>query len=384
MNATSSPLFEPLCVRNLFVANRFVMSAMNRNCAPGGIPGDDLARYFRRRVDGETGLIVTGGIGIDHPAALGVAGERDCNVPELHGAALDGWRTLVDLVHAGGGKIVAQLWHQGPMRLPGTGYHPEAQSCRPSGVWGPTDRRSSVDAATRARFGEPTPALTDGEIVELVDAFERSARDAASAGFDGVEVHGSNGYLPDAFLWNETNVRSDRWGGGPRERARFGAEVVRVIRRAVGENVPIFYRFSQWKPQDLDAMVARTPVELEAVLGPLADAGVDVFDAQQLAFDRAEFPGSDMNLAGWAKKVTGRTSMTSGAVGLSHGLYDPAASGPPVSTDNLDALIRRFERDEFDLVGVARSLLQDPAWTRKARLGLPFATYDPSLLRVLN
>jgi len=120
------------------------------------------------------------------------------------------------------------------------------------------------------------------------------------------------------------------------------------------------------------------------VLGPLADAGVDVFDAQQLAFDRAEFPGSDMNLAGWAKKVTGRMSMTSGAVGLSHGLYDPAASGPPVSTDNLDALIRRFERDEFDLVGVARSLLQDPAWTRKARLGLPFAAYDPSLLRVLN
>ncbi|HXF35350.1 MAG TPA: hypothetical protein VN603_12325, partial [Candidatus Acidoferrales bacterium] len=67
-------------------------------------------------------------------------------------------------------------------------------------------------------------------------------------------------YLPDAFLWNETNVRSDRWGGGPGERARFGAEVVRVIRRAVGENVPVFYRFSQWKPQDLDAMVARTPV----------------------------------------------------------------------------------------------------------------------------
>jgi len=385
LNATLTSLFEPLHIRDLTVANRFVMSPMNRNFAPGGIPSIEIGQYYRRRVDGETALIVTGGIGIDHPTAIGVAGERDCNVPELHGAAIDGWRKIVDLVHAGGGKIIAQLWHQGPMRLPGTGYHPDVPPGRPSGVWGPTTgRRSSFDEATRARFAEETRPLTDAEIIEIVEAYGRSAGNAAAVRFDGIEIHGSHGYLPDAFFWEETNLRTDRWGGGRRERSRFGAEVVRSVRRAVGERLPIFFRFGQSKPQDLDAKLARTPAELEEVLGPLADAGVDVFDAQQFVFDLPEFPGSDLNLAGWAKKLTSRLSMTGGAVGLSRGMSDPNASGPPAPFNNLDALAQRLERGEFDLVAVGRSLLQDAAFARTARLGLPFADYDPSKLRALS
>ena len=378
-------LFAPLHIRGLKLANRFVMSPMNRDATPGGIPGDEIAQYFRRRVDGETGLIITGGVGVDHPAATGVQNDRPCNIPELHGPALAGWQHVVDVVHAAGGTIVPQLWHQGPIRLPGTGYHPEADSSRPSGVWGPSHGRAKVDPKFIPRFNEPAPALTDAEIVDIIEGYARSARNAAGLGFDGIAIHGANGNLPDAFLWDQTNRRTDRWGGNRRERSRFAAEVVRAIRKAIGEELPIFFRFSQWKVQDFNGRLASTPVELEEILGPIADAGVDVFEASQFDFDEPEFEGSDLNLAGWAKKLTGCLTLTVGAVGLSCGLYDREGnSGKAAALDNLDPLARRFMRGEFDLVGVGRSLLSDPAWTRKARLGVPFEPYDAASVRTLT
>jgi 2,4-dienoyl-CoA reductase-like NADH-dependent reductase (Old Yellow Enzyme family) len=383
--AERAGLFAPLDIRGLRLANRIVMSPMNRDHARSGIPDLELAAYFARRAEGETGLIVTGGIAVDHPAASGVHADRPCNIPELHGAARPAWQHVVDLVHAAAGKIVPQLWHQGPIRLAGTGYHPEAESARPSGIWGPPDRRATVDAESLTRFVIPARELTDAEIGEIIAAYARSARDAVAAGFDGIAIHGANGNLPDAFMWEETNRRTDRWGGTRRARSRFAAEVVRAIRREIGEERPIFFRFSQWKLQDLDGSLARTPAELEEVLAPLADAGVDVFDASQFWFDRPEFPGSDLNLAGWAKKVTGRLAMTVGGVGLSAGLYDAAGrSAKAVADDNLDLVARRFAHGEFDLVAVGRALAQDPAWTRKARLGLPFEEFSSNAMRTLT
>jgi 2,4-dienoyl-CoA reductase-like NADH-dependent reductase (Old Yellow Enzyme family) len=363
-------LFTPVRVRNLELANRFVMCPMTRNRSPSGIPGEDVAQYYRRRAEGETALIITEGAGIDHPAALG-----STNIPVLYGAALDGWRRVVELVHDAGGKIVPQLWHQGVMREPGTGPYPEAPSSRPSGIWGVPGRRSSIDAERAARLSRPHGPLSEREIGDIIAAFARSARDSIAAGFDGIAIHGAHGYLPDAFFWEETNRRTDRWGGDAAGRAHFAAEVVRAVRAAIGEDYPIIFRFSQWKLQDYDAKIARTPAELEALLGPVADAGTDVFDASARNYDVPEFAGSDLNLAGWAKKLTGKLSMTVGGVGLNNAMHESQRAGGATGV-RLDALVRRFEAGEFDLVGVGRSLLGDPHWTRKARLGLPFERFD--------
>jgi 2,4-dienoyl-CoA reductase-like NADH-dependent reductase (Old Yellow Enzyme family) len=378
-------LFEPLSVRKLRVGNRFVMSPMNRNAAPNGVPSDEFAQYFRRRVDGGVGLITAGGIGVDHPASCGGAHGRACAVPLLHGdEPLAAWQRLVDLVHAGGGKIAAQLWHMGVMYLPGTGYHAAAEAARPSGTWGPTDRRSMLDPEHVAHLAVPGKPLTDGEIVEIIAGYGRSARNAAALGFDAVTVHGGNGYLPDSFMWSETNQRTDRWGGQLRERTRFAAEIVRTLRREVGEDVPIFWRFTQWKHHDRDARLAHSPAELEELLGPLADAGVDVFDGAQFKFDTPEFAGSDLNLAGWAKKVTGKLSMTIGAVGLSNAHFDPEAPGPQAASDNIDALLTRFERGEFDLVALGRSLLNDAQFVNRVRTGEALKPWDPGATRSMN
>jgi 2,4-dienoyl-CoA reductase-like NADH-dependent reductase (Old Yellow Enzyme family) len=377
-------LFEPLTIRSLTVANRFVMSPANRNSSPDGVPDEELAQYFRRRVDGGIGLVTVGGVGVDHPASVGAGEGRGCAIPVVHGeAALAGWRRVVELAHAGGGKIVPQLWHMGVMREPGTGYHPEAETAMPSGIWGPLGRRTLLSPEHIAHLAKPGRSLSDDEILEIIEGYGRSARNAAALGFDGIAIHGANGYLPDSFLWGETNLRTDRWGGNRRERTRFAAEVVRAVRRGAGDGLPIFYRFTQWKHQDRDATNADTPVEFADVLEPLAEAGVDVFDAAEGMFDNPAFAGSDLNLAGWAKKITGRVTITGGGIGIGRSHFSPGAPGPPQSTDNMDKVMRRFERGEFDLIASARAILNDAAWVRKVERGEPLKPYDTATLRAV-
>lgn len=385
MNKIVAPLFDPLKIRSVTLRNRIVMAPMTRNFSPDGVPGPDVAAYYRRRAEGEAGLIITEGVGVDHPAALGEAGIGETDLPRMYDeAALAGWKQVVEEVHAAGGVIFPQLWHQGVMRVQGTGPHPEVRSCRPSGIWGPPGGMTSSDPAYVEKQLVPTEPMSEKDIENVIAAYGRSAAYAKKLGFDGIAIHGAHGYLIDTFLWAETNRRTDVWGGDRKARSRFAAEVVKAIRSAVGPELPIIFRFSQWKQQHFKARLAETPQELEEILGPIADAGVDVFDASVRYFNRAEFPGSDLNLAGWAKKVTGKPSMTVGGVGLNNGMYDSRERGGADPSNNLDLVMQRFNRGEFDLVGVGRSLLHDPNWTRRARLGEPFLPFEEASLKVLT
>jgi 2,4-dienoyl-CoA reductase-like NADH-dependent reductase (Old Yellow Enzyme family) len=381
----TAPLFTPLSVRRLQLRNRIVMAPMTRGFSPGGVPGENVARYYARRAQAEVGLIITEGVGIEDPSALGEAGLGEDNIPVLHGkAALAGWKRVVDCVHAAGGLIFPQLWHMGVMKEPGTGPNPEVPPRRPSGLWGPTGRMTSLDPGYLTRVTAPTTPMTDSEIADVIAAYARTAANAKAVGFDGIAIHGAHGYLIDTFLWEETNRRTDTWGGDRRARTRFAVEVLKAIRAAVGEDLPIVFRFSQWKQQDFKARLANTPQELEEVLGPLADAGVDVFDGSVRYFDRAEFEGSPLNLTGWARKLTGKLGMTVGGVGINKGMYDSKADGGADASNNLPLLMRRFQRGEFDLVAVGRSLLGDPEWARKAKTGEPFAPFDNDVLSSLH
>jgi 2,4-dienoyl-CoA reductase-like NADH-dependent reductase (Old Yellow Enzyme family) len=385
MTIDVEPLFQPLQVRGLSLPNRIVMAPMTRNFSPGGVPGEDVAAYYRRRAEGGTGLLITEGVGIDHPAALGDAGLGESNLPHLHGEkALAGWKRVVARVHRAGGKIIPQLWHQGVMRDPGTGPHPQAPSLRPSGLWGPVGRAGSLDPDYVLRMQAPTQPMSESDIQDVIDAYARSARHARELGFDGIAVHGAHGYLIDTFLWDETNQRTDGWGGDRRARTRFATEAVRAIRREAGEAMPIFFRFSQWKQQDFKARLASTPQELEEVLGPIADAGVDVFDGSVRYFDRAEFEGSPLNLSGWARKITGKLAMAIGGIGLDRGFYDSKRDGRAGGADNIQLLMERFARCEFDLVAVGRALLSEPGWTHKLRRGDELPAFDEARLKELH
>ena len=165
------------------------------------------------------------------------------------------------------------------------------------------------------------PVPTDEDIADVVAGFGRAASDAAAAGFDGLALHGAHGYLIDAFLWGETNRRAAPWGGDAASRTRFAVEVVKACRAAIGEDMPLIFRFSQWKQQDFRAKLAGTPQELETILCPLADAGVDLFDASVRYFNTPAFPKeNELSLAGWAKKLTGKLSGAVGGIGFSKGM----------------------------------------------------------------
>lgn len=385
VNELVAPLFTPLTIGSVTLPNRIVMAPMTRCFSPHGVPGENVAGYYRRRAEGGVGLIITEGVGIDHPSALGEAGLDEIDIPELHGAAaLAGWRRVVEQVHAAGGIIFPQLWHMGVMKEQGTGLHPEAPPMRPSGLWGPTDRPSSLDRDYIARVAAPTAPMSEADIADVIAAYARSAANAKAVGFDGIAIHAAHGYLIDTFLWEETNRRADQWGGDRVRRTRFAVEVVKAIRAAIGPAMPIVFRFSQWKQQDFKARLGHTPQELGEVLGPIADAGVDVFDGSQRYFDRAEFEGSPLNLGGWAQKLTGKPGMTVGGVGVSKGLYDSRRDGGAAASNNLLLLMQRFNRGEFALVGVGRALLQDPEWVRKLRNGEPLPEYDEASMKLLT
>ncbi|MEJ6011113.1 12-oxophytodienoate reductase [Novosphingobium aquae] len=369
------PLFTPFTCGSLTTANRFVMSPMTRNFSPGGVPVPEAADYYARRA--KMGLVITEGVGPDHPAALGDGTTGGPALPVMYGeAALASWKSIVDAVHAAGGKIAPQLWHMGPIRLAGTGPHPEASSISPSGVWGPFDKAMVPPDYLEAVKAPGVPA-SDSEIADIIAGFARSAAQAHHLGFDAIALHGAHGYLLDSFLWAETNHRSDQWGGDRLRRTRLAREVVRAVRRAIPADKPIIYRFSQWKLQDYGARLAETPEELSMITSALADSGVDIFDVSTRHFDAPAFGGSDMGLSGWVRKLTGKPVMTVGGIGFDKDLQSSFME-PTASIDNLDEVARRFGAGEFDLVAIGRAALMDADWIGKVCRGEPFKSFDMS------
>ncbi|MFJ4369841.1 NADH:flavin oxidoreductase [Streptomyces chartreusis] len=361
-------LARPTAVNGLTVPNRIVMAPMTRMFSPGGVPGADVESYYSRRAAAGVGLIVTEGTYVGHESA----GQSD-RVPRFHGEEqLAGWAKVADAVHAAGGTIVPQLWHIGMVREQGQPPYAEAPAVGPSGL-----RIGAEEVTGRA--------MTRRDLDDVIGAFAEAAADAERIGFDGVEIHGAHGYLVDQFLWEGTNRRTDAYGGDPVARATFGAEIVAAVRERVSPDFPVIFRYSQWKQEAYDARLAETPEQLEAILAPLAAAGVDAFHASTRRYWIPEFDGSDLNLAGWTKKLTGKPTITVGSVGLD-GEFLGAFAGQGSGVKGIDDLLDRLESEEFDFVAVGRALLQDPEWAAKVldgRFG-ELAPYDAASLKTLS
>ena len=290
-------LFKPFTLNGLTLPNRIVMAPMTRNFSPRGVPGPDVAAYYRRRAEGGAGLILTEGTSPNHPQAANMP-----QIPHIYGEeALAGWPRVVEGVHAAGGRIFSQIWHVGAVQGQSVPKLP-VSPISPSGLLKPD-----------VKIGEP---MTQADIDTMIDAYAQGAANAQRVGFDGIELHGAHGYLIDQFFWDGTNRRTDKYGGDLTQRTRFAVEVIQECRRRTGPNFPIQLRFSQWKLQDYAARLATTPDELARFLEPLAGAGLDAFHCSTRRFWEPEFEGSDLNLAGWTKKLTGKPTITVGSVSL--------------------------------------------------------------------
>lgn len=354
-------LYRPLRLNGIEIPNRIVMAPMTRKFAVNGVNAESAVGYYRRRAEGGTGLIITEGI------ATSDIGAHTAQVPLIRTVEQKAvWRRVTDAVHEAGGKILAQLWHAGLGRLQEQAADPTQSSVGAMDIFLDT-------ASPFVRVVKDNPqgrSLKDEAIAATIDEYAIAAADAKDCGFDGVEIHGAHGYLIDQFLWGETNRRSDGWGGDIRQRTRFGTEVIKAIRARTDRGFVIGFRFSQWKsPYLYDVKAWPTPAELEQALRPLADAGLDFLDASTRRYWTAEFEGSDMTIAGWAKKITGLPSMAIGSVGIGGAFEATNKNASAEPENNLNYALEMMARDEIDLLGVGRALLANPQWAKLVREG---------------
>jgi 2,4-dienoyl-CoA reductase-like NADH-dependent reductase (Old Yellow Enzyme family) len=374
---STAELFQPFTLNGVSLANRIVMAPMTRNHSPNGVPGADVAAYYRRRAEGGAGMILTEGTAPSHPQAKNMP-----NVPQIYGEeALAGWTRVVREVHAAGAKVFSQIWHVGAVQGPGGPPNLPVAPISPSGLLKPD-----------TNIGEP---MTQADIDAVIEIYAEAAEAVQSAGFDGVEIHGAHGYLIDEFFWDATNRRTDKYGGDLAARTRFAVEIISECRRRVGAKFPILLRFSQWKGQDYTARLATTPEELAAFLEPLAAVGLDAFHCSSRRFWEPEFEGSDLNLAGWTKKITGKPTITVGSVSLNvdvlesfRGVEDPSseADGGAQRAAHMGRLLEMLARGDFDLVAVGRALLADPRWAAKVREDRfsELRSFSPEALKALD
>ena len=208
----------------------------------------------------------------------------------------------------------------------------------------------------------PTPSdepASQQEIIAVIDAYVKAVLSAKQLGLDGVELHAGDGYLLDQFFWAKSNIRTDRYGGNLIQRTRITVEIVEEIKRRTGSDFPVMLRFSQWKMHDFTAKLFSTPADMEAFLNPLVAAGVDAVHASQRRFWEGEFD-TDLNLAGWAQKLSGKPGITVGQVALQRDLIE-SFSGPGSDlADNLPLLRETMSLGDFDFVAVGRAFIARP------------------------
>jgi len=224
---TMPTLFDPLQAGELLLPNRIVMAPLTRNRAPGAVPTPLMAKYYAQRAD--AGLLITEATAISHQ------GQGYADVPGLYGTEqLDGWKKVTDAVHAKGGRIVCQLWHVG--RVSHVDLQPQGRApVAPSAIAARTKTYLIKDGVGSFVETSTPRALDAQELPGIVMDYRHAARHAlSSAGFDGVEVHGANGYLLDQFLKTGANKRTDVYGGSMENRARLMLEVMRAVSQEVG------------------------------------------------------------------------------------------------------------------------------------------------------
>jgi N-ethylmaleimide reductase len=334
---------------DLTLANRVLMAPMTRSMAdPDLAPTPATAEYYARRA--AIGLIVSEGV------VIRPDGQGYWRTPGLWTEPqVAAWRNVVSQVHESGGRIFAQLWHVGRVSHPTflAGTTPLA----PSAV----ALEGRVPRTEGLFYGTPR-ALDAGEMPDLVDSFARAAERAQRAGFDGVEIHGANGYLIDQFLHHETNRRDDAWGGSPERMARFALTVVDAVAAVVGSGrlglrlSPGAYTHLEGDPRD--ALVFRHLLgELEA--RRLAFIHVGVFDDAQRFAELEGATASEFLRAHYRGTLVG------------NGGYTPETGAAAIGAGR------------FDLVAFGRALIANPDLIERLRAGAPLQAYENALLRSL-
>ena len=291
-----SDIFAPLRLGALDLANRVVMAPMTRDRAgPGDVPTEVMVEYYRQRAS--AGLIITEGT---QPS---LAGKGYWRTPGIHSAAqVAGWRTVADAVHAEGGRLVMQLMHCGRASVLAN-KDADAETIAPSAIASP-DLIPGPDGIPQAP--DMPRALDISEIAGVIAEYVTAARNAVSAGLDGVELHCASGYLPMQFLSSNSNERSDRYGGSAENRVRFVAETLAAIAEAIGRGRE---GFRICPGITLNGMADADPIETYSTLLRAVD-GLGLAYCHLIHVPNPGFDSLDLVRAHWSGPVIENCGLT--------------------------------------------------------------------------
>jgi 2,4-dienoyl-CoA reductase-like NADH-dependent reductase (Old Yellow Enzyme family) len=336
-------LFSEGQLGRLRLPNRCLVSSLTRASATEkGLVTDQMMNYYCEFAEGGWGGLLTEAIYIDEKYSQGYRFQ-----PGLANAAQTaGWSRVVEAVHQRGTKFLAQLFHAGAVNQ---GNAWITGSVAPSAIQ-PKGEQIARYRGSQGPFQMPRE-ITREEIFAVVESFVRAAQNAQAAGFDGVELHGANGYLPDQFLTSYTNQRTDEFGGALESRLRFHVLVLQALRKALPE-FTIGVRISQTKVNDLEYSWPGGEADARVIFPALEAAGADYIHVAAHLGVSPVF-GTDRSLSGLAKRYTRLPIIANGK------LHDPALAESALA------------QGEGDFCSIGKGALADPHWAKKILAGKP-------------
>lgn len=348
-------LFETVKLGSITVDNRVGVAPMARTSAtPEGVVTDEMVNYYAKFARGGFSLIITEGTYLDDAYSQGYFDQPGI----INDKQIKGWKRVTDAVHQEGGKIFLQLMHAGALSQ---GNRFVRGTIGPS-VVEPKGQQMKVYGGN-GKFPVPKEA-TKEDIKVVIKGFAEAAKNAREAGFDGVEIHGANGYILDQFLTYYSNNRINKYGGTTENRVRLLVEVSKAVREAVGEEYPVGIRISQGKINDYFYKWADKEKDAEIIFGQLGQAGLDFihvteFEAWQPAFSEDEGTsttdsafGTGSTLAALAKKYSKLPVIANGS------LHDPEKAKEII------------EKGEADVITLGRGALANYDWANKVKDGV--------------
>lgn len=334
--------------------NRFAVAPMTRVSATrDGDATETMARYYERFASGGFGLLITEGLYTDQAFSQGYVHQPGLS----DDAQARAWQPVVEATHRHGSRIFAQVMHAGAISQ---GNRFRDGTVGPSAV---QPKGSQMEFYYgKGPYALPS-AITEEQIVEAIDGFAASAARAVNiAGFDGIEIHGANGYLIDQFLTADANRRGDRWGGDTRHRTAFLTAVFEAVRARVGHGVPVGVRISQGKVNDFPYKWAGRERDAEAIFGSLVDAGADYIHVTEHEAWQPAFPDGRNSLVTLARRHAPRVPLIANG-----GLEDMARARDVVEAG-------------ADIVALGKGALANPDFPDRIRSGRQPADFDRALL----
>jgi 2,4-dienoyl-CoA reductase-like NADH-dependent reductase (Old Yellow Enzyme family) len=354
MEQSISKILSTYDIKGATMRNRLAVAPMTRiSATEEGVATPTMQNYYARFARGGFGLIITEGIYPDKAYSQGYLFQPGLASLEQAQA----WRSITEEVHRHGARIYAQIMHAGALSQ---GNRFRTHAIAPSAVQ-PKGKQMGF------YYGEgpyATPVeIKEDELQEVIAGFVQAARRAVSiAGFDGIEIHGANGYLLDQFLTAETNQRTDRWGGDTKARVSLLVEIVKALKAEVGNEVPVGIRISQGKVNDFTSKWLGGESDGRIIFESLAEAGADFIHVTEFEAWKPAFESGESSLVTLARR------------------YAPTVT--VIANGNLDGIERATEALEngADVVALGRGALANPDMPRLIELGMAPRAFDSSIL----